>query len=209
METTFREISQWAGILGSLFYHDPASEKGATALRFVSGQEAAQAWPFGQLEAQTCLETMAKATEDDGLHEIHLEYNRLFIGPSKLPAPAWGSVYLDPENVIFGIETLELREWMRASGVNMTLAEKEPEDQFGLMLMMAAFCTVSDNCSEAAVRKLLEHHLLPWAYRFLDQFEEGAGTGSFYASLAQLTRITLLDWQQRFELYPDKRKLFR
>ena len=69
---------------------------------------------------------MAKATEDDGLHEIHLEYNRLFIGPSKLPAPAWGSVYLDPENVIFGIETLELREWMRASGVNMTLAEKEP-----------------------------------------------------------------------------------
>ena len=118
-------------------------------------------------------------------------------------------MYLDPENVIFGIETLELREWMRASGVNMTLAEKEPEDQFGLMLMMAAFCTASDNCSEAAVRKLLEHHLLPWAYRFLDQFEEGAGTGSFYASLAQLTRITLLDWQQRFELYPDKRKLFR
>ena len=33
---------------------------------------------------------MAKAAEDDGLHEIHLEYNRLFIGPSKLPAPAWG-----------------------------------------------------------------------------------------------------------------------
>ena len=143
METTFREISQWAGILGSLFYHDPASEKGATALRFVSGQEAAQAWPFGQPEAQTCLETMAKAAEDDGLHEIHLEYNRLFIGPSKLPAPAWGSVYLDPENVIFGIETLELREWMCASGVNMTLAEKEPEDQFGLMLMMAAFCTTA------------------------------------------------------------------
>ena len=53
METTFREISQWAGILGSLFYHDPASEKGATALCFVSGKEAAQACPFVQPEAQT------------------------------------------------------------------------------------------------------------------------------------------------------------
>lgn len=209
METAFHDISQWAGILGSLFYHDPTSEKGATAVKFVSSEGTAQAWPFGQPEAQTSLETMAKAVENNGLHEIHLEYNRLFIGPAKLPAPAWGSVYLDPESVIFGIETIELRQWMRENGVNMTLEEKEPEDQFGLMLMMAAFCTSSENCDNAALRKLFEYHLLPWVFRFLDQFEEGAGAESFYSALAQLARATLRDWQQRFNLQPEQRKLFR
>lgn len=209
METAFHDISQWAGILGSLFYHDPTSEKGTAAVSFVTSEEAAQAWPFGQPEAQTHLKAMAKAVENKGLHEIHLEYNRLFIGPAKLPAPAWGSVYLDPESVIFGVETIELRQWMRENGVNMTLEEKEPEDQFGLMLMMVAFCTTSEECNEPALRTLFEHHLLPWAYRFLDQFQEGAAAGLLYDELTQLARVTLQDWQQRFNLQPEHRRLFR
>ncbi len=40
-----------------------------------------------------------------------------------LPAPPWGSVWLDKENVLFGDSTLALREWMRANGIGHAGAE--------------------------------------------------------------------------------------
>lgn len=208
MTRSFNDIAQWSSILGSLFYHDPRSEKGAAAVTFVCCAETAQAWPFGQPEAAEACSKLAKAATREGGSGLHEDFNRMFVGPEKLPAPAWGSVYLDPENVIFGNETIELREWMRETGVTMTLPDREPEDQFGLMLLMAAFCAQTDT-SEEALRQLLEYHLLPWAYRFLDQFEEGAGADSFYAAAAQLARCTLKAWEMDFDLTPEPRRLYR
>lgn len=64
---------------------------------------------------------------------------RLFIGPWALPAPPWGSVWLDKESVLFGDSTLALREWMRASGIALALERNEPEDHFGTLLLLAAW----------------------------------------------------------------------
>lgn len=208
MTHSFSDIAQWSSILGSLFYHDPRSEKGVAAVKFVCSAETAQAWPFGQPEAAEACSKLAQAAAREGENGLHEDFNRMFIGPEKLPAPAWGSVYLDPENVIFGNETIELREWMRENGVTMTLPDREPEDQFGLMLLMAAFCAQTDT-SEEALKQLLEYHLLPWSYRFLDQFEEGAGEGSFYAAAAQLARCTLKAWEKEFDLTSEPRRLYR
>ena len=72
-----------------------------------------------------------------GMEKLNDDYQALFIGPNALPAPPWGSVYLDKEAVIFGSSLLELRNFMRQHGISLQLAQKEPEDHFGLMMMMA------------------------------------------------------------------------
>ncbi|STW79496.1 oxidoreductase component of anaerobic dehydrogenases, Functional role page for Chaperone protein TorD [Klebsiella michiganensis] len=66
-------------------------------------------------------------------------WQRLFIGPWALPAPPWGSVWLDKESLLFGDSTLALREWMRANGVGLSEQRAEPEDHFGTLLLLAAW----------------------------------------------------------------------
>lgn len=75
--------------------------------------------------------------DDEPLPEAR---QRLFIGPWALPAPPWGSVWLDKESVLFGDSTLALREWMRATGIALSEQRSEPEDHFGTLLLLAAGC---------------------------------------------------------------------
>ena len=135
-------VAQAAAVLGTIFYQDPASEKGKTAFSWLAAN-GADAWEFGQPAAGEALELMKNAWLQQDDQAIHEEYNRLFIGPHRLPAPPWASVYTDPEGVIFGNATLGVRQWMRDNAVKLSLPDKEPEDHFGLMLMMLSWCVCS------------------------------------------------------------------
>ncbi len=221
MSKGYDSIAFEAATLGSLFYHDPATESGRAALLMLAGDEAQQAWESAQPESGELIEKLKGPIVRDAVYgasggasgeelsasELHLDFNRLFIGPYRLPAPPWGSVYLDSENVIFGNETLELREWMRKNGLVLNLPEKEPEDHFGLILLMLSFA-VQQGIADDQIDELLSHHLLSWAPRFLELFAQGAES-DFYAGLAKLASITLDAWATRFGIEPEKRRLYR
>ncbi len=57
-----------------------------------------------------------------------------------LPAPPWGSVWLDKESVLFGDSTLALRQWMRENGIALEADGNEPEDHFGTVLLRRHGC---------------------------------------------------------------------
>ena len=107
---------------------------------------------------------------------------RLFIGPYALPAPPWGSVWLDRESVLFGDSTLALRQWMRENQIAFEMQQNEPEDHFGTLLLLAAWLT--ENGRETERDQLLAWHLLPWSTRFLSVFVENAGH-PFYTALGK------------------------
>lgn len=199
-------VAQAAAVLGTIFYQDPASEKGKTAFSWLAAN-GADAWEFGQPAAGEALELMKNAWLQQDDQAIHEEYNRLFIGPHRLPAPPWASVYTDPEGVIFGNATLGVRQWMRDNAVKLSLPDKEPEDHFGLMLMMLSWC-VTNGVERAALDELLEEHLLTWTPYFLELFERGA-QHPLYKGAARLAAATLTDWQERFELEPPAINLHR
>ena len=202
------QVASAAALLGTIFYQDPASEKGTAAFSWLAS-DAADAWEFGRPAAQDALMQIRNAWsgKPDDIQAIHEEYNRLFVGPYRLPAPPWASVYTDPEGVIFGNATLGLRQWMRTNAVKLTLPDKEPEDHFGLMLMMLSW-GISNGVSSAALDELLEKHLLTWAPYFLELFEKGA-RHPLYAGAARLAEATLADWQKRFDLTPPAINLHR
>lgn len=162
-----------AGMLGALIYRDPASREGAGAFSWLASGDAASAWESGGDAAREALRAAAGFASEAGEAGLHQAFTRLFVGPYKMPAPPWGSVYLDPESVIFGNETLELRQWMREAGVKLNLPEREPEDHFGLVCLMLSFA-LQGSADAERTRELVGYHLLPWAPRFLELLGAGA-----------------------------------
>lgn len=178
--------------LAPFFLQDPRTGDAAAAFGAMASLDAAAAacdWPFvADDEARHCLGLMvdglAKGHDDDGLVD---EYRRLFIGPAAMPAPPWGSVYTDRECVVFGASTLELRRWMRESGIVRSSEERTPEDHIGLMLSLMAYVALSRPDS---LDEYLQKHLLTWSSHFLDELAEAA-RHPFYQGLAQLAKASL------------------
>jgi TorA maturation chaperone TorD len=201
MQSPFRDaVALSARTLGALFSFAPQSEQAAplvSALRDGSWQ--AQ-WPFS-----VPAEVVARFAEhnDEPLAEA---WQRLFIGPWALPAPPWGSVWLDKENVLFGDSTLELREWMRQNGIARAALNNDPEDSFGTLLLLAAW--LCESGQDEAFSQLLARHLLPWSGRFLTVFVSEAGH-PFYQALGQLSQATLAEWQQALTLAVADKPLYR
>lgn len=120
------------------------------------------------------IETM----EEKDFKKIKEEYNRLFVGPGKLVAPPWGSVYLSEERIIFDEHTLSVRDFYKSWGISVNRKNKEPDDHIGFELeFMSIMCRKSiDAIRENDMDKLkdlleaqksfLQDHLLKWTDQF-------------------------------------------
>ena len=171
-----------ARALGAVFYFPPDSEQAAQLVTALTTTDWYRDWPLAE-ESLLPVADSLRATTDETLPEA---WQRLFIGPWALPAPPWGSVWLDRESVLFGESTLALRQWMRDNGITFDMPQNEPEDHFGTMLM----------------------HLLPWSQRFLTVLRENA-RHPFYVGIAELAQMTLVDWQSRLPIPVIEKTLYR
>ena len=178
--------------LAPFFLNDPRTGDAAdafAALAELDVEAAAAEWPFvDAVEAAADLALMREglvAGADN--EELVWEYRRLFVGPGHLPAPPWGSVYTDRECVMFGLTTLDLRQWMRERGIERLGDANDPEDQIGLMLELMAWLASN---RPHDLDDYLRLHLLTWAPHFLEYLED-ATTHPFYRGLARLTRLSL------------------
>lgn len=177
--------------LAPFFLQDP--QKGTAgelfdAVTALDVDAAAREWPFVEdAAAHECLAGMRQALAAGVTDELIWEYRRLFVGPGPKAAPPWGSVYTDREQVMFGLTTLDLRQWMREQGIERKQDDRNPEDHIGLLLELMAW--LADN-RPWALDDYLRLHLLTWAPHFLEVMER-ATAHDFYRSLARLTRLSL------------------
>nr|WP_314266301.1 Tat proofreading chaperone DmsD [uncultured Moellerella sp.] len=197
-----QDIDITARTLGALFYYSPENPACTPMIAILSSTEWCSEWPYGSDKQLAQCSALLMQSSEEPLEEA---YQRLFIGPHALPAPPWGSVYLDKESVLFGDSTLALRQWMRTHQIESQVGEKEPEDHFGLMLMMTAWLAQSQ---PQALSQFLSEHLLPWSSRYLALMIEHA-EHPFYQGLAELTQLTLEQWQQQLSVVPIKHQLYR
>lgn len=197
-----QNISQFGRILGSLFYYSPKTEQNQPLVALLQNGEWQRECDFIAPEVRNAIQTKLAQTAD--LDVLENEYQRLFIGPDALPAPPWGSVYLDKEKVIFGDSLVALREFMTANGLEITLSQNEPEDHFGLMLLLSAYLAEQQAVTFA---EFFANHLLPWSYRFLTLLQ--AEPDSFYTGLAQLAELLLKAWQMELSITPKQLEIYR
>lgn len=191
-----------ARVLGALFYFAPDSEQAAPLVTALTEGDWQQDWPLPSGQLAPVAEILRQPS-DEALPDA---WQRLFIGPWALPAPPWGSVWLDRESVLFGDSTLALRQWMRDNGIAFEMAQNEPEDHFGTLLLLAAWLAETGRDTERD--QLLAWHLLPWSTRFLSLFVENAGH-PFYRALGQLAQLTLAEWQSTLLIPVAEKPLYR
>lgn len=200
MQNTFQQISLYGRLLGASFYYEPSDSRIAGVLDFFRQPTWTQEWEI-PLEEKACEKITALINQ--GLtQDLTEQYQNLFIGPNELVAPPWGSVYLDPECVIFGNSLLALRDFLKRHQIAFQAQQDEPEDHIGLMLMLAAY--LAETRPHLLV-EFLSQHLLTWTPHFLTKLAN-VENHPFYQGLAQLTLITLDDWKQKLSLsVPDVR----
>ena len=200
MQKTFQQISLYGRLLGASFYYEPSDSRIAGVLDFFSQPTWTEEWEI-PLEEKACEKITALINQ--GLtQDLTEQYQNLFIGPNELVAPPWGSVYLDPECVIFGNSLLALRDFLKRHQIAFQAQQDEPEDHIGLMLMLAAY--LAETRPHLLV-EFLSQHLLTWVPHFLNKLAN-VENHPFYQGLAQFTLITLDDWKQKLSLsVPDVR----
>ncbi|KGQ71551.1 hypothetical protein OA57_00320 [Chelonobacter oris] len=198
-------ISQFGRILGSLFYCSPTQPQNQPLLALFADSQWQKACDFLSPELRSAIQAKLTQGIEQGTESLEADFQALFIGPDALPAPPWGSVYLDKEAVIFGNSLLELRRFMRLHGITLELQQNEPEDHIGLMLMLAAW--MAENQPER-LNELLQQHLLPWSGRFLELLI-AAQHHPFYCGLGLFAQALLDYWRQALQLTVPQVRLYR
>ena len=119
-------------------------------------------------------DALAEVAAANGLGQLRSVYTKLFIGPAKLPAPPWESVYATGEPLLFQESTLAVREAYRRAGYAAAGYPHEADDHLAVELdFMATLASDARAAYEAGdkgrsadllsvQRDFLREHLLAW-----------------------------------------------
>lgn len=202
-------ISAALDLLGALFASDPKRDAEAAAvldsLANMDVDAMASDWPF--VDAEVCA-PLLRGLQEGALGDREVlakEYRRLFVGPNALQAPPYGSVYTDPDQVLFGASTIAFRGWLDEVGIGVDNDEVAPEDHIATMLSLTAWIM---RVKPAVLEDYLTKHLLTWAPHYLGELGEAAGDG-FYHCLAALASLTLEGARDQFGLDVEEPRFYR
>ncbi len=202
-------------ILGACFYYPPQSDTMRRLWPLLPQIKDLFPWPHPTSIARYC-----QQIPDISPEQLEYDFSVLFEGQGEMPAPPWGSVYLDKENILMGASTLQYREFLSTLGLASQSAIHEPEDQFGLMLLAWVHLieqphltqqqphSAQQQPTDAAIM-LLTEHLLPWAYRYLELVKNAQLEHRVYHLLAEITECYLKTLQMKLGLFPHPHELYR
>ena len=129
------------------------------------------------------------------LEALKVDHARLFVGPYRLLAPPYGSVYLE-DNRIMGDSTLDVRDYYENEGLDTVIKEAPDhiavELEFVYYLIVKQIRAVRDadlqmlqSCQQKH-GSFLQTHLGRWLPGFVEKVQKNAQT-EFYRTLANLT----------------------
>lgn len=135
--------------------------------------------------------------------EARIEYSRLFVGPFSLPAPPFGSVYLESDGRVMGPSTMDARRMYQELGMDLADDFHNPPDhvvaelEFMAWLMYREIEAETHDDAEAAARArearalFAARHVKAWFDEFLTRVEQNTDH-PFYASLVPLGRAIMM-----------------
>ncbi len=158
------------GILNRTFLEEPARD----FLQLLRKNQFLESFPFQDEHPlikqgiELALRSLGKL-DPETYERIRWDYTRLFIGPYKIPAPPWESVYVNKERLIFQEETLNVRRAYLKYCLMPRNTGREADDHLGYELdFMYQLCRLSLESSEfigtvlSDQKSFLENHILKW-----------------------------------------------
>jgi len=136
------------------------------------------------------------------LEPLKVDFSKLFVGPYKLSAAPYGSVYLEGERKMMGQSTLDVRNRYREAGLDTAKTFKDAPDhisaelEFMYYLIFKEIEAFAKSDIETAIgffqrqKSFLEDHLMAWVPEFADCIIDSS-KNLFYPNLAKATTAFL------------------
>lgn len=197
------ELAHWAQLLNLLacgYRCAPQTAQFAPVQQFFQSPDWPALWP----EPSEQIVALQPELALDDISALQEQWQWLFVGPASLPAPPWGSVWLDPEHVLQGESTLRLMAFLNAHHIALQTDQREPADHIGLMLFQASWLAL--NARPRALLELLNHHFLTWLPSYVAALNAAHPQG-FYRALGELTLITLQQLERALQNAQPERLL--
>jgi TorA maturation chaperone TorD len=126
---------------------------------------------------------------------LKVDYSKLFVGPFKVLAPPYGSVYLDEGKAVYGKSTIDIANMYSEESLKVDL--KEPADHIAIELEFMYYLILKEleEIEKEKIDKSIEYlnkqksiinnHLSIWVPKFTDEISNHANT-EFYKQLSLL-----------------------
>ncbi|MFW6042559.1 MAG: TorD/DmsD family molecular chaperone [Chloroflexota bacterium] len=140
----------------------------------------------------------ALRAEAPSIETLKIDYSRLFIGPFKVLAPPYGSIYLDNARTVMGPSTADVRNRYREFGLDISQDFKDAPDHISAELEFLYYLVFQElealkqaDVESARIlldaqKSFLDAHLGAWVAEFTDRVSAHAET-EFYSNLARAT----------------------
>ncbi|MHC4199352.1 MAG: TorD/DmsD family molecular chaperone [Planctomycetota bacterium] len=152
--------------------------------------------------ARECAGLVGLAISARDLDSLRVDHARLFVGPFRLLAPPYGSVYLEHSDRLMGNSTVDVRRVYNEEGLEVSSQEVPDhvaiELEFAHFLSARAAQAILDSAAGDAValagkrKGFLAGHLGAWIGEFAANVTRHART-DFYAELARATEAFVLE----------------
>ena len=184
------------GFLGKAFFEVPSID----LMETIKNEDLFSDWPLVSQNAvlNEGLEVLRQYVlqwDTNQFDDLKRDYARLFVGPNRLPAPPWESVYRSEEHLLFEEETLQVRAAYREYGFVVPGDYVQPDDHFGLeMSFIAHLCRIGLDAltnqqphildsTRLGLTTFFREHVCQWAEPFLADVLKNATT-PYYKGIA-------------------------
>lgn len=187
-------LARWAfyDFFSKLFYEPEADMLEASYGRLLA--EANQRYPVVRQEVVDNFSRVI--TETEAIQALLIEYSKLYVGPSQLVAPPYGSYYLDGGQVM-GDSTMEVKAYYRRAGFKVMDQIKEPPDHVAIVMNFLAQLAekehqlIESGAHERAkqILQMAAEFYLRYPAQWLEEFAENTRKGThhrFYALGAEI-----------------------
>lgn len=211
---TNADIAAALNLMGALFRLDPIDPTLKPALAGFAHGDFVIDWPCPG-EVGPAFDAMAPLAADsaEARAALHAAFRDLFVGPAALPAPPWGSVYLDQEKVLFGASTFSLNTFLDRNAITLRDPDNGPKDHFGTLCWIGAWLASKGRMD--VFDELMSEHVLPWAFLYLAELKTAAmamapdnHAAVFYAAAADLASTTLAAIKAERSVEITEKKLY-
>ncbi|MFO8076871.1 MAG: molecular chaperone TorD family protein [Egibacteraceae bacterium] len=182
-------------------------EPGEDLLCALTAEGLPEAWPVcpeepAVVDGLALLHEALRAWGPADVAALRRDHRRLFVGPGRVLAPPWESVYRSTDHLVFDVQTAAVRAFYGRFGLQAPNLQREPDDHLGLELAFMLHLATSalsalERADEAAVAVLLDaqrdflaEHLLRWAPACFARMDEHADT-AYFRGVARLGEATL------------------
>ena len=136
------------------------------------------------------------------LESLKVEFCRLFVGPFRVPAPPYGSVYLDGDRSVMGESTRDVLARYKQEGLSISTHFRDAPDhitaelEFVCYLNQMAIAAAENGDFDRSGqyrekrKRFLQDHLGAWIPDF-ERHIENSAQSDFYKNLARATRALI------------------